>query len=71
MRTGVCGIRCDWELGARTGGCHEPDDRRYVEISGPTLAIVQCAKSTAHAMLEDFAKKTHLARSKIRRIWRD
>jgi len=38
------------------------------------LAIVQHAKSTAHAMLEDFAKKTNRTvstASKIRRIWRD
>ena len=59
------------EKGSRTGRFHAPDTRRYIEISGPTLAIAQHAKSTAHAMLEDFAKMTHLARSKIRRITRD
>jgi hypothetical protein len=26
----------------------------YVEISGPTLAIVQRAKRSVHAMIEDF-----------------
>jgi hypothetical protein len=36
----------------------QKDKLLYVEISGPTMAIVQRAKSAVHAMIEDFAKKT-------------
>jgi len=54
--TAKCQLKGQYR-GPQTQG-PQVDKLLYVEISGPTLAVVQRAKSAVHAMIEDFAKKT-------------